>query len=82
MRELKIEEAKNVGGAELQVMGDYVLQSTYQLKSLEIPDEVDLFQMIYNQIFNPVDIAAEKEAKLIEEYKRQGKKILQVNFPL
>jgi hypothetical protein len=81
MRELKIKEVIAVSGAELQVMGDFVLRSSSHQRIYELPDEFDLIEMLYNRIFNPVDKAAELEAAQIEEYRRQGKIIVNFDMP-
>ncbi|MBI2792023.1 MAG: hypothetical protein HYX61_08695 [Gammaproteobacteria bacterium] len=78
MRALQLEEVKNVSGAEFQEMGDFVLHTTHATRIYDLPDEFDLIEMIYNRIFNPVDVAAEAEAAQIEEYKRQGKIIIEM----
>ena len=81
MRELKIKEVMQVSGAELHVMGDFVLRSNSHQRIYELPDGFDLIEMLYNRFFPPVDRAAEEEAALIEEYKRQGKIIVNFDMP-
>jgi hypothetical protein len=78
MRVLQLEDVKKIGGAEFQEMGDFVLHTSVAPRIYELPDGFDLIEMLYKRIFNPVDAAADAEAAQIEEYKRQGKIIIEM----